>query len=298
MRVGTLLPAILAASASAAYINKRQLAATPSASVAIATPTFLSNSSDISVDMEDYQPDAGQYYLGYRETDFAKPYAKYWNPRVAPISDEVMYGLVSSPWAAGLTFEANEAYDYMTRPGYLSLENGWAVTLNGTLMIAVRTEIPFITGEAYNWWFAWHLVETARYKLWNPVAHQYTWRYPSHLSWANKTYAEQYIGTVSFIDEYIGNDASKLTVAFIDPSELGFDKEKFDEQDIESIVTAHIVSGAHVTSGWDNKSYLMHEVRRLPNGLKELRSRFWLANYTDQVAHDLAVHCNIEMTRK
>ena len=100
-----------------------------------------------------------------------------------------------------------------------------------------------VNGEMYDWWFGWHLVESARYKLWNPVAHQYAWRYPNTLDWTNKTYAERYINTASFIDEYIGNDASKLTVAFIDPSKLGFDKSNWDAAGIETVVAAHIVSG-------------------------------------------------------
>lgn len=43
-------------------------------------------------------------------------------------------------------------------------------------MIAIRSELPEVTGEAYDWWFSWHLVETSRSKLWNPVAHQYVYR--------------------------------------------------------------------------------------------------------------------------
>lgn len=55
------------------------------------------------------------------------------------------------------------------------------------------------------------------------------------------------------------------------------------------------------TTEFDGSSYLMHQVRRLPNGLRELRSRFFIesANHgTAQLGHDLAAHCNIEMTRK
>jgi hypothetical protein len=38
-------------------------------------------------------------------------------------------------------FPASEAHDYMMRPGYLEIENGYTVMGNG-IMIAIRTEIP------------------------------------------------------------------------------------------------------------------------------------------------------------
>lgn len=45
----------------------------------------------------------------------------------------------------------------------------------------------------------------------------------------------------------------------------------------------------------------MHMVRRMPDGYRELRSRFFVASDNHgnaQLGHDLAVHCNIEMTRE
>lgn len=125
------------------------------------------------------------------------------------------------------------------------MENGYAISSNGTLMIAVRSEIPqgkrhkvclfllprripdpvvqhVVTGEQYDWWFGWHSVETARYKLWSPIAHQYSYRTPDSIDWANRTYAERYIGATSYIDEYVGNDAAKLSIQFVEPGSMGF----------------------------------------------------------------------------
>ncbi|KAK8177199.1 hypothetical protein IWX90DRAFT_11245 [Phyllosticta citrichinensis] len=181
------------------------------------------------------------------------------------------------------------------------MENGWAISDNGTLMIAVRSEIPNVTGEQYDWWFGWHSVETARYKLWNPVAHQYSWRTPDVVDWANLTYAERYIGSTSYVDECVGNDAAKLSISFIEPSSLGFDTTAWPELGIETIVVAQLYIGDHSVQEFDNVSYLMHQVRRMPNGCRELRSRFFVASDnhgTAQLGHDLAVHCNTEMTRK
>ena len=51
---------------------------------------------------EAYEPNEGNYYLGYRDADLRKEHAKYWNPLVAAVSDEVQKGLSASPWASAL----------------------------------------------------------------------------------------------------------------------------------------------------------------------------------------------------
>lgn len=157
-------------------------------------------------------------------------------------------------------YPASEAHKWLVQPGYLEVENGY-VSDNGSYMITIRTDmgsgedhyylmpdmdrllILTVTGEMYDWWFGWHLVDSSRYKLWNPVAHQYAWRTPEKMDWANKTHAERYINAYSFIDEYIGAKSSKLTVQFVDPSELNIDKSKWAEQGIETMVVGNLVAG-------------------------------------------------------
>ncbi|KAK8176678.1 hypothetical protein BC567DRAFT_263861 [Phyllosticta citribraziliensis] len=242
------------------------------------------------------EEDDTKYYLGYRAADFARPYAKYWDPNVQPISSEVQKGLSSSPWAKPLAFSPQEAGRLLMQPGYLQMENGWTVGGDGSLMIAVRTDIPSISGEMFDWWFGWHQVDSARYKLLNPVAHQYAWHFPEQLEWANtSSYAQRYIGTFSQIDEYIGQDANKITIAFVDPKELGFDRERFEERGVETVVVAQIIFGHTNSTDQGSGQYLVHQVRRLDDGSRELRSRFFLKITSAQIAHDLLVHCNIEM---
>ncbi|EOD51825.1 uncharacterized protein B0J15DRAFT_456797 [Neofusicoccum parvum] len=216
------------------------------------------------------------------------------------MSDATQKGLSASPHASELAFSPYEAKDYLTRPGYLQLENGWSVAEDGTLMIAILTDIGNVTGEMYDWWFGWHLVESARYKLWHPQAHRYAWRTPNTLAWTAtnaSTLPSRYISSHSFIDEYIGNSASKLTVNFVAPSDasaLAFDESTFADRGIETVVVGRLHSGAHTTNVTGH-SYLAHQVRRTADGRRELRSRFWLEQYTEQAAHDMMAHCNIEM---
>ncbi|KAM0148266.1 hypothetical protein ACHAQE_009905 [Botrytis cinerea] len=248
-----------------------------------ATPTVAAEiiSTDVAV-FENFTTD---YYVGFKGADFDLPYAKYHNPNVAMISDALANGLAGSPWPSAFTYSAWEAHKYLELPGYLQLENGWAISPNGTLMITVRSEIPE--------------VETQRYKLWNPVAHQYSYRTSYSENWSNETYAERCIGATSYIDEYVGNDAAKLNIEFVDPSSMGFNTTAWPELDIETIVIGKVLIGDYSVDEFDGISYLIHQVRRMPNGYRELRSRFFLDsnNHVNaQLGHDPAVHCNVEMT--
>ncbi|KUL89699.1 hypothetical protein ZTR_00453 [Talaromyces verruculosus] len=259
----------------------------------------------ISRNIDPYHNDSSKLYLGYREQDYNKPWAKYFNPNVALISDEIQKGLICSPWASPLGYGPLEAHDRLLRPGYETIENGFVATNEGTTMIAVRTEMGngekhhlLLTGEMYDWWFSWHLTDTSRYKLWHPQAHQYAWRNPDELDITHKnSYAERYIGIFSFINEYLGNHCTDLTVAFIDPKELGIEKEKWPETGIETMVCARIGTPGqgHITENFDGKSYLIHQIRRGQDGKRELRSRFWLPA-PEGAARNLMVHCGMEMS--
>ncbi|KAF5648446.1 phloretin hydrolase [Fusarium tjaetaba] len=257
-------------------------------------PLLTLSENSTSVNVVPYQSTKSLYYLGYKEEDWYRPFVKYWKPAIKQISDEVQKGITESPRTSSLAFKPQEPAHYLTQPGYLQLENGWAVTDDNKLMIAVRNDMGNVTGDMYDWWFGWHLVDPQRYKLWHPVAHQYADRMPNAIDWSNKTLPERYIGSYSWIDEFIGNFATKLTVNFVDPATLGFNTSDYEPQGIETIVMAHITSG-HTTNVTGN-SYLMHQIRRKDDGQRELRSRFFLDVFGETQGHDLSVHCAVEMS--
>ncbi|KAI7978253.1 hypothetical protein EIK77_001196 [Talaromyces pinophilus] len=64
----------------------------------------------ISRNVDPYHNDPSKLYLGYREQDYKKPWAKYFNPNVALISDEVEKGLICSPWASPLGANLHKSY--------------------------------------------------------------------------------------------------------------------------------------------------------------------------------------------
>ncbi|KAK1992602.1 hypothetical protein LX36DRAFT_715245 [Colletotrichum falcatum] len=280
--------------ASASLASAQIAAKPPTGEQYSPIPLKTLSQNSTSVNIATYQTDTSLYYLGYDGVDWSRPFAKYWQPAEEAISEEAAKGITESPFASRLVYKPHEAPQYFTQPGYLGLENGWAVDDDGMLMISIRTDMNNVTGDMYDWWFGWHLVDSQRYKLWHPLAHQYAYRVPNTVDFSNKTLPERYIGTYSWIDEYLGNNATKLTINFVDPTSVGFNTSAFDSQGIETIVTARINNG-HTTNVTGN-SYLMHQIRRKDDGTRELRSRFFFDVYTDNMAHDLAVHCAVEMS--
>ncbi|CAG9990643.1 unnamed protein product [Clonostachys byssicola] len=252
--------------------------------------TLSENST--SVNAVPYQANASLYYLGYKGDDWTRPFSKYWNPLMKPITDEVQKGMTESPYASRLAYTPQEAAGYLTRSGNSHEYGQWHV--EKSTMSWRSADRTLVTGEMYDWWFGWHLADPQRYKLWHPVAHQYAWRYPNVADWGNKTLPQRYIGSHSFINEFIGNFASKLTVNFVEPESIGFNTSAFASQGIEAMVVGHITN-EHVTNVTGN-SYLMHQIRRKDDGSRELRSRFFLEQFTEDQGHQLGVHCALEMS--
>ncbi len=252
-------------------------------------------------------------YLGMREGDLAgKPYARFWNPRMAPLPAHVREAVLHGPVAAGLLPRLGEA-PRMLEAGHAELEDGYGLQDDGSLLVAVRTEMPDVTPAMVDWWFGWHSEEPQRYKLWHPRAHV-------HAQWDVEDRAlrgrARYLGRTSFIDEYLGSQLSHLTIRFVPPAELGFDEAQLADPQQATVVCAR--AGFFGLPVGTDAGYLVHHVRRVPGGA-EMRSRFWLGGPhaalrsggkvaeiamravrrfvrpTAANGHELLVHCSQEM---
>lgn len=199
-----------------------------------------------------------------------KRYGRFYNPVLPPLPGPVREALMVGPV-----------------PGQLldsDLENGYGVADDGTLRVAVRTDMPGVSPVMIDWWFGWHGDEPQRYKLWHPHAHV-------HACWTQP--GQGYVGRISLVDEYIGATLRRASIRFVPAPAHD-----------EVVVRAHIgVYGLEI-------GVLEHRVAAVPGGAV-MRSGFWLggrhapsplrllngwvktpAGY----GRDLLVHCSQEMS--
>lgn len=254
-------------------------------------------------------------YLGMRDGDLAgKPYAAYYNSRMAPLPEHARDALLHGPVAAPLLPRLADA-PLLLSPGEQPLEDGFGFATDGSLHIAIRTVMPGVSPAMIDWWFGWHSAEPQRYKLWHPRAHV-------HAQWnegdpVGKQGRERYVGRTSFVDEYIGSVLNHVAIRFLPPSELGFEEAALADAEQATVVCARI----HLAAAPIEAGFLVHHVRRLEGGSgSEMRSRFWLggehalvrtgflvdalvtplarrfAAPTLDTGRDLLVHCSQEMS--
>lgn len=211
---------------------------------------------------------SGRRYLGMREGDLeGKPYAKYWNPAMAPHSPAVRASLAGGPSVACIPGLA----EVPRLAGGLEgvLEDGYALGDDGALHVAIRTAMPGATPAMVDWWFGWHADEPQRYKLWHPRAHVHAeWRSPSP---SGATGRERYVGRMSHVNEYLGTELGHLAIRFLRPTELGFDSRDL----ADPLEATAVCARAGFARGPIDAGYLVHHVRRTPTGA-EMASRFWL----------------------
>lgn len=210
-------------------------------------------------------------HLGIRDGELAgKPYARYYHPNLPPLPAHVKDALLHGPVAAALLPPLTAAAELLA-PGDDELENGFGQQRDGSLYIAVRTDLPQVSPAMIDWWFGWHSAEPQRYKLWHPRAHV-------HAQWGGadprgKRGRERYVGRVSFVDEYIGSQLSHVAIEFLPPATLGFDEPALADPEQATAVCARIRFADQPA----DIGYLVHHVRRSPDGGgSQMRSRFWL----------------------
>ena len=256
---------------------------------------------------------AGQY-LGMRGDDLeGKPYAKYWQPDMQPLQAHVAHAVLHGPEASRLGFLMSEA-DQLLEPGDLPLENGYTTLPSGQIFVAVRTEMPRVTGAMFEWWMGWHYMEAQRYKLWHPRAHVANGTEEMLGDHSDLSDRVKYM-TTHKVTEYVGERLEDITITFSDPETIFPDPSLFDQAGTTAMVCGRVaLQRAPVTIG-----HLIHQIRTTASG-SEMRSRFWLGPpqfyglrlnnpinrllgskffsnlFLDaQVGRDLLVHCGMEM---
>ena len=253
-------------------------------------------------------------YLGMRPGDLdGKPYARYWQPEMQPLPPHVAQAIAHGEEASELGFPLEEA-DRLLEPGDLPLENGFTTLRDGTIFVAVRTEMPGVTGAMFEWWMGWHYMENQRYKLWHPRSHMANGTAEMRGDDPDLSDREKYM-TTHHVTEYIGRRVEEITITFLDPATLFPGEDRSSRNGITATVYGKVaLQRAPVTIG-----HLIHQIRTVEGG-SEMRSRFWLGNprieklgirnpvnrilrsrafakrmLSPTLARDMVVHCGMEM---
>lgn len=204
--------------------------------------------------------------LGYDAEALAhSPYAAYYRPTLAPLAEPVRAALAVGALATELLPPVGDACRIQDE-GYQTVETGYALTPEGGARLAVLTPMPGVAPAMWDWWFAWHGSEALRYKLWHPQAHlDVGWR-------DGDGERPHYVGRVSEVEEYVGSERVRASVAFVAPSAMGLDERRLAERGEVAICArlGMVIAGLPLYSGW-----LLHQLRPVPGGA-EMRSRFWL----------------------
>ena len=134
--------------------------------------TYETTSADQAVAPASYAVE--DRYLGYRDTDRSRSYAKYFRDETLPLPPHVPEVLLAGMAPTEYGYDIADAADMLSRPGHHKMETGWTRLDSGVVAVAVLTDMPGVTGEMWDWWMGWHSCESSRYKLWHPDAHQFT----------------------------------------------------------------------------------------------------------------------------
>jgi hypothetical protein len=217
--------------------------------------------------MKSSKPISGRY-LGYRAADHALPYARFFNPNLAPLAPHVCAALDRGGVPDLLLPDFDQAAQNLFGDAPV-LEDGFVLTEDGGMRVSVRTDMPGVTPAMIDWWFGWHGDAAAKYKLWHPQAHVHVgWRDPPPSGASGRAL---YVGQTSLVDEYIASDLIRGSIRFVPPASFGFTDPRLDDDRQATIVCARIGLGdAPIDVG-----YLAHHVRAVPGG-SEMRSRFWM----------------------
>lgn len=203
-------------------------------------------------------------HVGYDETELMQsPYARFFNPKIAPLQQHVAEALLNGAVAHELMYPVEKVAELQSEDDW-PVENGYTQAPDGSLRVFCLTEMPGVTPAMWEWWFAWHGSDPQRYRLWHPKAHV-------HVGWQDgRDDLTHYVGRTSNIVEYLGAQRVKLAISFVPPASLGLDEQKLAERGEVAICGRGSFANSPVRTGW-----LVHHIRPVPGGA-EMRSRMWV----------------------
>ena len=209
-----------------------------------------------------------------------KPYAKYFYKELAAIPPADLEKVNAGPVDPAKATSVHNRNDLM-KPGYLDEETGYTVMPDGSGFAATLVKMPGVTPEMLDWWFNWHPLESLRYAIWCPVAHEgISAETPeAHKDASGVALEERNYGRSHFpVEGFVLEGASRLRIWFRRPEEIGLDSERFTEPNISRCYAATVTAKQGPARIPIN--IFMHAVRQVDGGV-EYRSRYWLGRTID-----------------
>lgn len=198
------------------------------------------------------------------EEDQRKSYYKYYLRDMTAPAPEAYEKAAAARLTPEEVLSPHEV-DRLLEAGPIPGEMGYCALPDGTAYMANRMFLPGVTPEMFDWWFAWHGLDTLRYKIWDKEDHLYAQtRNVEQTTDPNLSWRERIWHTRHDITEAFGPVPKDVVVPFIPPWEMGFDREKLEQ--FPGTVVAMAAEDVRTTS--------CHVVRAVEGG-SELRSRFW-----------------------
>jgi len=195
------------------------------------------------------------------EEDKKKSYYKYYLEDMAQATPEHYQKVLSGPMDPAKALPVQER-NRLFEPGYFEEEIGYCVMPDGTGYISNLVKMPGVTGEMFDWWFAWHGLDNLRYTIWDREDH---YRAESMQKEKGRnpllSYKERYWDTTHRVYEDVGTGPQSITINFKNPGDMGFDVSKIGTPACSTIVCANGI--------------MCHFVREIEGGV-ELRTRFWM----------------------
>ena len=198
------------------------------------------------------------------EEEKNSPLRKYLEMEIAPVPEDKLLQIFKGDFNAANALhprDLNKLFD----EGYLPGEFGWFSLEDGGMLVSNYTFMPDVTPEMFDWWFAWHGLDSMRYKIWDRDDHFYcqTRNVDIALDEA-RSMRERYWHTSHDVKESLveGQAPMDICLNFVPPVEIGFDPEKYKAFDGTIVCTPGPV--------------IMSHFLRPVSGGSELRTRFWL----------------------
>jgi hypothetical protein len=121
--------------------------------------------------------------------------------------------------------------DRLLDPKPMALEMGYERLDDGTIHLAVRTDMHRCTGEMLTWWFRHH-INTQQYIWWHPVDHVSSTRIEGT--------PDTHIGSIHKVEEFFtGMPMMQLLIQFRDPLEF-FSREAYEQACQDKKISAAI----------------------------------------------------------